>query len=152
MIKVNDKWFRFGAVTFLWLMAIYSNKLYAQPPSWTLAGRILLIPASIALTWQGNRFIILYFREKFSGRYELTSRIAVVFSAGMFFTWFMLVCTAFVSNLILYGAKGALAEIQNGQLFHAPLTYMLFLQFALFFGIYEALYYYARLKHTEAEK
>jgi two-component system, LytTR family, sensor kinase len=152
MVKVKDRWFRLIAITAIWLIAVYSNKLYAQPLSWTLVFRVLLIPVSVALTWEGNRFIILHFREKFSGRYELIKRIAFVFTAGMLFTWLMLVCTAYTRNFILYGSTAAFAEIRNGQIFNTLLSFPLFLQFALFFGIYEALYYYARLKHSEEEK
>jgi LytS/YehU family sensor histidine kinase len=53
---------------------------------------------------------------------------------------------------MLYGLTVAFAEIRDGQMFLGLLSFPLFLQFALFFGIYEALYYYARLKHTEEEK
>ena len=146
MVKVKDKWFRLIAITFIWLVAVYSNKLYSQSPSWTLVGRALLTLVSIALTWEGNRFIILHFREKFSGRYELIKRIAFVFIAGMLFTWFMLVFTAYAVNFILYGS------ITGFTGFRTLLSFPLFLQFALFFGIYEALYYNARLKHSEEEK
>jgi two-component system, LytTR family, sensor kinase len=152
MVKVKDKWFRVIAITGIWLVAVYSNRLYAQPLSWMLVYRILLIPVSVALTWEGNRFIILHFREKFSGRYELIKRISFVFISGMLFTWFMLACTAYARNLILHGPVKAFAEIGNGQLFNTLFSFPLFLQFALFFGIYEALYYYARLNHSEEER
>ncbi|OQP60456.1 hypothetical protein A3860_33590 [Niastella vici] len=152
MVKVKDKWFRVIAITCIWLMAVYSNKLYAQPLTWELVGRILLIPVSIVLTWEGNRFIILHFRGKFSGRYELIKRISFVFFAGMLYTWLMLTGTAYARNLILHGPVKAFAEISNGQLFNTLFSFQLFLQFALFFGIYEALYYYARLKHSEEER
>src|SRR5215204_2699326 len=152
MVKVKDRWLRLIAIAFIWLVAVYSNKLYSQPLSWTLIGRASVILASITLTWEGNRFIILHFREKFSGRYELIKRIAFVFISGMLFTCFMLVCTAYVRNFILYDSTVAFAEIRNGQIFHTLLSFSLFLQFALFFGIYEALYYYARLRHSEEEK
>ena len=133
MVKVKDKWFRLIAITFIWLVAVYSNKLYSQSPSWTLAGRALLTLVSIALTWEGNRFIILHFREKFSGRYELIKRVAFVFIAGMLFTWLMLVCTIYVTSFILRGSFSG-----NGQVVRTLFNFPLFLQFALFFGIYEA--------------
>ena len=147
MVKVKDKWFRLIAITCIWLVAIYSNKLYSQPLSWVAAGRALLTLVSIFLTWEGNRFIILHFREKFSGRYELIKRIAFVFIAGMLFTWLMLVCTIYVTSFIQRGSFSG-----NGQVVRTLFNFPLFLQFALFFGIYEALYYYARLKHAEKEK
>jgi hypothetical protein len=74
MVKVKDKWFRLIAITFIWLMAVYSNKLSSQPLSWTVVGKALLTLISITLTWHGNRFIILYFREKFSRPHELAKR------------------------------------------------------------------------------
>ena len=125
-MKVKDKWFRFIAITLLWGMAVYSNKLFLQPFTWTLVARILLIPVSIFLTWQGNRFIILHFREKFSGQYALAKRIAFVFVTGMLFTWVMLVSTAFATNLMLYGPSTAYAGIENGQLLRTLLSFPLF--------------------------
>src|SRR5688572_4270971 len=117
MVKVKDKWFRLIAITFIWSVAVYSNKLYSQPLSWTLVARLLLTLVSLVLTWECNRFIILHFREKFSGRYELIKRIAFVFIAGMLFTWFMLTCTAYAGNLIQYGSIVAFNEIRDGQIF-----------------------------------
>jgi sensor histidine kinase YesM len=152
MIKVKDKQLRLIAIPCVWLAALYSNKLYTQPLSWTIAGRALLTLLSIILTWEGNRFLILYFRERFSGSHELVKRIGSVVVAGMCFSWVMLVFTAYVQIFILYGSNVAAAEIRKGYILSNAFSFKLFLQFALFLGIYEALYYYARLKHTEEEK
>jgi len=145
MVKVKDKWLRLIGISFIWLVAVYSNKLYLQPLSWQLVGQALLTLVSIALTWQGNRYIILHFRDKFSAPNALIKRIAFVFITGMLFTWFILVCTGYVSTTFF-------THIRNSQLFRPLFSFPLFLQFALFFGIYEALYYNAQLKHSEEEK
>ena len=143
------------AITAISLIAVYSNKLYQQPFSWTLVQRLLLIIVSITLTWQGNRWIILYFRKKLSGSQELIKRIAFTFLTGILFTWLILVCTTVARYAILYGAATAREEISNGQLFINLFTNAAsksVLVFALFFGIYEALYYHARLNQSEEEK
>jgi two-component system, LytTR family, sensor kinase len=150
MVKVRDKWFRVIAITCIWLVAIYSNKLYLQPLSWTLAGRLLLTLVSLVLTWEGNRFIIIYFRKKYSEHKESLKRIAFSFIAGILFTWLMLVSTTFVQQLLLYG-PGA-AKMGFPEIFRILFSFSLFLQFSLFFGIYQALYYYARLRNAEEKQ
>jgi two-component system, LytTR family, sensor kinase len=152
MVKVKDKWFRSIAIFCIWLVAVYSNKLYLQPLSWTVAGRALLILTSITLVWHGNRFIILYFRRKLPGHNELPKRIAFTYVTGILFTWLVLICTAYVRNLILYGPVTAFNQLGYAQIFRSLFSFSLFLQFTLFFGIYEALYYYARFSHSEKEK
>jgi sensor histidine kinase YesM len=155
MVKVKDKWLRLIAITVISLIAIYSNKLYQQPFSWPLLQRILLIIVSITLTWQGNRWIILHFRKKLSGSQELIKRIAFTFLTGILFTWLILVCTTVARYVILYGAATAWEEVSNGQVFINLFTNAAsksLLVFTLFFGIYEALYYHARLNQSEEEK
>ena len=155
MVKVKDKWFRLIGITLNFLIAVYSNKYYASPLSWTILQRVLLTLVSIVLTWEGNRWLILHFRERFSGNYAMIKRILFVFIAGILFTWLVLACTAIGRYLILYGAATTREEIVNGRLFvnvFSNAAFKSILLFSLFFGIYEALYYYTRLKQTEAEK
>lgn len=155
MVKVKDRWFRLIGITLNFLFAVYTNKLYAGPWGWTLGWRLLLILGSITLTWEGNRWLILHFREKFSGRYAMLRRMVFVFIAGILFTWLVLVCTAIARYLILYGAQTTREAVSSGTLFagvFANAAFMSVLMFSLFFGIYEALYFYTRLKQSEAEK
>ncbi len=155
MMKVKDKWFRIIAIVCIFLVAVYSNKLYSQPLNLLFIERIVLILASITLVWEGNRFIILHFRERFHEPYKLVKRIAFVFITGMLFTSVLLLCTAFVSYVFTYGSQTASEQVSNGQLFLNFINNSLSkaaLVFTLFFGIYEAFYYYTRLKQSEEEK
>ena len=147
MVKVRDKWFRGIAISFIWLAAVSSNKLFLQPWSWSLAGRALLTLVSIFLTWEANRFIIFYFRQKYPGHNELLKRIGFSFIAGILFTWLILICTTYVQQLLQLGP--ATPKMSFPGIFRVLFSFSLFLQFSLFFGIYEALYFYARLKNSE---
>src|SRR5689334_15853461 len=128
MVKVRDKWFRVIAISCIWLIAIYSNKLYLQPLSWTLTGRVLLTLISLILTWEGNRFIIFYFRKKYSEHRNPVKRIAFSFIAGILFTWLMLVSTTFINQLVLQGVGSA--KMGFPQIWGILFSFSLFLQFA----------------------
>jgi len=137
------------------LLSIYANKLYTLPLTVTSVARVLLALISISLTWEGNRFIILYFRGKFTGQYEMPKRISVVFATGILYTLLILTCTAFIRYFILYGADTAIEQMRNGDLLRNLLTnsfYNSLIAFCLFFVVYEALYFYGRFKQSEEEK
>lgn len=154
MVKVNDKALRLIGITLIVLIAVYSNKLYTQPLSWELFLRLLLTIGSLVLTWEGNRWIILRFRDTFTGKQGWLKRIAFVVVTGLVYTWLVMIATALGRYVLLYGADTAWHEISSGNLirnYFPNKLYLSVLYFALFFGIYEALYYYARLKKTEAE-
>lgn len=155
MVKVKDKWFRIIAIASISLVAVYSNKLYVPPFNLAIVSRLLLILVSVTLAWEGNRLIILDFRERFSEPDKLIKRIALVFIIGMLFTSFLLLCTTFTGYIIEYGLHTAVEQINNGALFRNFFTNSLskaILLFTLFFGIYEALYYYTRLNQSEEDK
>lgn len=155
MVKVKDKWFRIIAIVSISLVAVYSNKLYEQPFNLARLSRLLLILVSITLAWEGNRFIILHFRESFREPYKIVKRIAFVFITGMLFTSLLLLCTTFTGYIIEYGSNTAVEQIGNGALFRSFFNNSLsktILLFTMFFGIYEALYYYNSLNKSEEDK
>ncbi|HEY0677782.1 MAG TPA: histidine kinase [Chitinophagaceae bacterium] len=155
MIRIKDKWLRIIGITCIMAASVYSNRFYIEPLSWTVTGRLLLTLGSIILTWEGNRFIILYFRKRYTGSDQLVKRLALVFLTGMAFTLTALVCTAIVRYFIMYDFRTATSYIMDGQnilqMLGDSVTRSALL-FILFLGIYEAMYYYAKLKQTEEEK
>ena len=95
-------------ITCISLLSFYSNKLFTHPLNLTLFARILLTIVSITLTWLGNRYIILFFRERFSGQFEMLKRIAVTFLIGILYSWIILKFTAFGRYFLLYGTETAI--------------------------------------------
>jgi len=155
MVKIKDKWFRLIGITCISLQAVYGNKLYQGPFNGAWLLRVFLIVVSVTLVWEGNRWIILHFRDKFSSPHALAKRIAFVFISGLLFTWLLMACADIARYCIIYGIATTREEIATGHLFSTLFRNAAsksLLMFILFFGIYEALYYYTRLKQSEEEK
>jgi len=155
MVKVKDKWFRIISISGIVIAAIYSNKLYQHLFDWRVSGRVLLTIASVMLAWEGNRYIILRFRDRFSEPYKLAKRLAFVFVAGMAFTFLVILFTAFAGYFLSYDTKFAIGLLTDGAVIFHILKSSVFrcaLIFVLFLGIYEAMYYYTLLNQTEEEK
>lgn len=155
MNEKRDKWLRIGGIAFIWLAAMYANKVHTLPLSPRLLLRITLTLISITLAWEGNRYLVVRSREKFTGPQAQVKRIAFVFFFGLLYTGLVMFLTQFAATSIFRGTDAAWAELQaqgGWRMLPARLFLRPLLMFTCIFGVYEAFYYYSQMRAMEEEK
>ena len=161
MIKVNDKIFRWLIILIPFVLDIVSESLSEKPFDTSWSSRAVLSLSTIIIICEGNRFIIYKTRSFFFGRHQASTRLLMIITAGLVFTTGVMAVNLMLRNYIIHGdwnvtALRNFSVTVNNEKIHIGLTTValvkaLFIFFPLLF-INEAIYHFAKLRHTEKAK
>jgi sensor histidine kinase YesM len=167
---VNDKWLRIIGISLLLVISITGNGFHQQPLTGEIMIRILISFVSITITWHVNRALIFYFREKYSSKRQIASRLLLTFLTGSIASTLIIWLTGAARHLILHGTllayrgAGQTASITVNKMTIALSMYGFDFvhaatNFIFFQAIYESLFfardsslYQKRLKQAEQEQ
>ncbi|CCH52075.1 Sensor protein lytS [Fibrisoma limi BUZ 3] len=149
-------------------VSLISNRYFKQPFSGETVLRLLITVSSITLIWHANRFIVFFFRQKFTTRAQLIQRILASFLTGTLVTAILNWATTAARRLLVDDLPTQSASMRASlTINHIEIRLSLFqldllqalMNFTLFFILYETLFlinesnlYRKRLRKVEKEK
>lgn len=160
MIKVRDKWFRILIILLPFLLVLYTNEVcfHADRPKIL---RTFLSLACILLICEGNRYLIYNSRRWKQLIFTPPFRIWSVIGIGLVYTTVCLLSSTVLRLAVISGKidlsfrTGTWVKINNNEVAVGLWGYSFFNALFIFFfllAVYETLYHYAKLRHTEKEK
>lgn len=156
MIKVNDKWLRIGLVAIPCFLFLYNSWTSDSKP---LQANIIYV-FTVILVCEGSRYLIYSSRKWFRQPLKKTKRLLALIPSGVVFTATCFVLSKMLRNAIAFGSgtnekQAFVIHVENDQvelgLIGTSVIYSI-LVFLLLLGIYELVYHFARLRHTEKER
>jgi hypothetical protein len=150
--KINDRWFRFIGIPLIAFMShvIFYNESHGHEERFTFWQVYLIAVAEAMVLWEGNRLVLLYFRNRYPGIKQSSKRILWQFLGCMAITIVIRYLTIwFYDQTLLWGyvfpPEGYWYNIFVGMLYVVIVA-----------GIYEGLYFFQKWKElfweTEALK
>ncbi|WP_247237161.1 sensor histidine kinase [Telluribacter sp. SYSU D00476] len=79
---LDDKWLRITGISLLTVIGYFANYYSQQPLTAKLVASFLVFFLSIFLNWHVNRFLILYFRNRYPQKQLLPKRLFLTFLTG----------------------------------------------------------------------
>ncbi|WP_460996454.1 sensor histidine kinase [Spirosoma harenae] len=144
MREVNDRWIRVVGIGLLWLRDSYTNKVFILTPSLVTLKHAIELLILTTLTWELNRWILLWFQR----RYPLLSQTRRRILTALPICW--LVC------LLIDCADMALVNYTNYHVKYSTNSFLNAIPGALLFsgliiGIQEAVFHFHRLIQSERQ-
>lgn len=145
--KINDRWFRFIGIPTIAFMShvIFFNESHGHEERFTFWQVYLIAVAEAMVLWEGNRLVLLYFRNRYPHIKQSSKRILWQFAGCMAVTILIRYLTVWFYNQTLFWgyvfpAEGYWYNIFVGMLYVVIVA-----------GIYEGLYFFHKWKQLFSE-